>query len=102
MLVTLYKREGAKAPYYYSLDDRQQNLFNPYTLTVSWGRHPEGGCKKQYVFASQSEKSDFVRRLLAQKLRSYKVLYSYFKERQGERGDDGRGLAGEAGLFRQA
>ena len=113
MLVILYKRgesDSAKSnqpgsSYYYSLDDRQQNLFNPFTLTVSWGKHPEGGCRKQYTFKTLAEKNEFVRKLLVQKLRTYKVLYSYFKDQQGKdnlTGDDGRGAASGAGLFRRA
>jgi len=109
MLVILYKRgENENAPqssYYYSLDDRQQNLFNPFTLTVAWGKHPEGGCRKQYTFKTLAEKNFFVRKLLVQKLRTYKVLYSYFKDQQTgstKSGDDGRGAAASAGLFRHA
>lgn len=107
MLVILYKRgendNGPQSSYYYSLDDRQQNLFNPFTLTVSWGKHPEGGCRKQYTFKSLMEKNNFVRKLLVQKLRTYKILYSYFKDQQeaNKISNDGRGASG-SGLFRHA
>ena len=105
MLVILYKRgdidetQGTSpvSSYYYSLDDRQQNLFNPFTLTVSWGKNPEGGCRKQYTFKTLAEKNIFIRKLLGNKLRSYKVLYSYFKDRQERTGlalteTDGSGI----------
>lgn len=87
MLVLLYKRESDKSAYYYSLDDRQQNLFNPFTVTVCWGFQPEGGVKKQYIFESLSEKNQFIRKTLNKKMKTYKVLYSYFKEQtEGLRG----------------
>jgi predicted DNA-binding WGR domain protein len=82
MLVILYRRNEAGQSYYYTIDDRQQNLFNPYSLTVSWGKQPEGGRSKTYVFESLDEKNRMIRSLLGKKLRSYKVLYSYFKELQ--------------------
>ena len=82
MLMILYRRDESGAPFYYTLDDRQQNLFNPHCLTLSWGKHPEGGRKKHYTFASLAEKNRMVRKLLGQKLKTYKVLYSYFKEKQ--------------------
>lgn len=82
MLMILYRRDESGAPFYYTLDDRQQNLFNPHSLTVSWGKHPEGGRKKHYTFATLAEKNHMVRKLLGSKLKTYKVLYSYFKEKQ--------------------
>lgn len=82
MLVILYRRNEAGLSYYYTLDDRQQNLFNPFSLTVSWGKQPEGGRSKTYVFESLEEKNRMIRGLLGKKLRTYKVLYSYFKEMQ--------------------
>jgi hypothetical protein len=88
MLVILYRRNEAGQAYYYTLDDRQQNLFKPFNLTVSWGKHPEGGCAKSYVFESLDDKNRMIRSLLNKKLRTYKVLYSYFKE-MGERAKAG-------------
>ena len=82
MLVILYRRNEQGQAWYYTLDDRQQNLFNPYSLTVSWGRQPESGRSKAYVFDNLDEKNRMIRRLLSRKLRTYKVLYSYFKEMQ--------------------
>ncbi len=82
MLVILYRRNESGSSYYYTLDDRQQNLFNPHGLTVSWGKHAEGGRQKTYVFESLDEKNRMIRSLLSKKLRTYKVLYSFFKEMQ--------------------
>ena len=107
MLVTLYKREGTKPAHYYSLDDRQQNLFNPFTITVSWGLQPEGGVRRHYVFESLAEKNLFVRKTITKKLKTYKVLYSYFKEQQEDmrvetdRTTGGGSTAGSV-LFRRA
>ena len=82
MLVILYRRNETGQAYYYTIDDRQQNLFNPFSLTVSWGKHPEGGRHKTYVFETLDDKNRMIRNLLSRKIRTYKVLYSYFKELQ--------------------
>ena len=82
MLVILYRRPEHGSSYYYTLDDRQQNLFNPYSLTVSWGKHAEGGRQKTYIFETLDAKNRMIRSLLSKKLRTYKVLYSFFKEMQ--------------------
>lgn len=82
MLVILYKREESGESRYYTLDDRQQNLFSAFSLSVSWGKSPHGSRGKRYNFTSLEEKNRFIRRLLVKKLRVYKVLYSYFKEQQ--------------------
>lgn len=80
MLVILYKKAQDGRLSYYTLDDRQPGLFSEHTLTLSWGRSPEGSRHKHYTFDSLVAKNKRIRQILEQKLRTYQVLYSYFKE----------------------
>ena len=66
--------------WYYSLDDRQQNLFDKYTLTVSWGTDLFSGVRKHYTFDTLSQKDKKIRQILKQKTKVYKILYTYFKD----------------------
>lgn len=84
MLVILYRSDEAGKLWYYTLDDRQGQLFDRYSLTVRWGRSPESGRQKNYVFATVAEKNAMIRRLMDKKLKTHKVLYSWFKEQQEE------------------
>jgi len=68
--------------WYYSLDDRQTQLFDQYTLSVRWGRNPDGGRQKHYVFDSLEAKNKKIRSLMLKKLKTHKVLYSWFKDKQ--------------------
>lgn len=94
MLVTLYKYDRQGRIWYYSLDDRQQNLFSPYSLTLSWGMDLFSGVRKHYTFKTQAEKDRKIREILKQKSRHYKVLYSYFKD--GKREKEGKAMPGES------
>ncbi len=99
MLVILYRTEPDGRKHYYSIDDRQSQLFAPFSLTVRWGLSPEGGRNRHYEFASLAAKNQMIRWILVKKLKSYQVLYSYFKERQeGLRLDDHDGILAKAGL----
>lgn len=87
MQVVLYRKNKNNQLYYYSVDDRQQTLFHPYAITVHWGNKPEGGRERQFYFSSEKEKNRKIRSILKDKLKSYQVLYSYFKDMQKK--DDG-------------
>ncbi|MFP3959645.1 MAG: hypothetical protein ACLFUX_05720, partial [Spirochaetaceae bacterium] len=83
MLVTFYKADHGKEPYYYAIHDRQGNLFAPYSLTVTWGSELSAGREKVYTFPSRRELDAKLRELIDQRLKDgYRVLYSYF--RRGE------------------
>lgn len=82
MLITLYKHDKRGRTWYYSLDDRQQSLFAPCTLTVQWGTDLLNGAKRQFTFDSPTERDNKVREILRAKLKDYKVLYSYFKDQK--------------------
>lgn len=83
MLVILYRKDAKGATWYYSLDDRQGQLFHNHTLTVRWGRSPEGGRSRTYSFATLAEKNRMVRLLMGRKLKTHKVLYSWFRPSEG-------------------
>ena len=80
MLITLYKYDRRGRMWYYTLDDRQQSLFSPYSLAVSWGTELFSGVRKYYSFDSLAEKDARIREILKSKTKSYKVLYSYFRD----------------------
>lgn len=80
MLVILYKKTPRGTLSYYTLDDRQSSLFSAWTLSVAWGRTPDAAARKHYQFATLEEKNRKIRRLMQEKLRTYQVLYSYFKD----------------------
>jgi hypothetical protein len=84
MQIILYKKNSTGPACYYSIDDRQQNLFYPYTLTVHWGKTPDGGRQKSYILTSLAAKNALIRSILTKKLRTYQVLYSFFQQAQAE------------------
>jgi hypothetical protein len=80
MMVTLVrpKRDGELT--YFSMHNRQGNLFSPYTVTVVSGDSLRQGKERQLVFDSQRELDEKVRKLIRDHLsRGYRVLYSYFR-----------------------
>ena len=85
MLVTLYKYDTHGRMWYYTIDDREQNLFYPHTLTVSWGKELFSGVTKHFTFESLAEKDKKIRQILRQKTKTYKILYSYFKPLPGQK-----------------
>lgn len=85
MLITLYKTNEAGAVSYYSLHDRQGNLFSPNSFTVHWGRELDRGRDYLYSFETRQEMDLRIQNLIRDKIRGgYKVLYSYFRGNEGE------------------
>jgi len=84
MLVTLYKYDTHGRMWYYTIDDREQNLFYQHTLTVSWGKELFSGVTKHFTFDTLAQKDKKIRQILRQKTRTYKILYSYFKPLPGQ------------------
>jgi len=86
MLIILYRKNEQGKLRYYSLDDRQQTLFNPFALTVRWGASPDGGSSRTYTFDKLAARDQKIRRILKAKLRDWEVLYSYFRDQSPESG----------------
>lgn len=85
MLVTLYKTDEKNRVHYYSIDDRQGNLFTRFHVCVTWGTNPQGGRVKHHELKNQEEKDALIRSLIRKKLKlGYKVLYTYFRDGVGE------------------
>jgi hypothetical protein len=76
----LYKTAKTGNISYYRIDDRQPDIFSPWSLTVSWGKSPEGERKKNYVFETENHKDQKIRDILESKKKTYKILYSYFRK----------------------
>lgn len=77
MTITFY-RQTAKSSLYYTMHDRQGNLFSPYTFTSVWGTVLKSGREKVFTFDSRAEMEKKLRFLLKKRIASgYKVLYSY-------------------------
>jgi predicted DNA-binding WGR domain protein len=80
MMITFYKA-SSRGHFYYSVHDRQGNLFTPYSFTVVWGRGSSSGTEKVYSFASQEAMDKRLQALVRQKVdQGYTLLYSYIRE----------------------
>jgi predicted DNA-binding WGR domain protein len=86
MMVTLYKPDKTGRMRYYSISNRQGNLFSPFTFTVTWGVALSAGRERQYVFESQRDLDQKLRELVNSRLKAgYKVLYTFFRKEERER-----------------
>jgi predicted DNA-binding WGR domain protein len=86
MMVTLYKPDKTGRMRYYSISNRQGNLFSPFTFTVTWGVALSAGRERQYVFESQQDLDQKLRELVNSRLKAgYKVLYTFFRKEERER-----------------
>lgn len=80
MMVTLVREKRGGELTYFSMHNRQGNLFSPFTVTVVSGSSLRQGKERQLVFDSQQELDETVRTLIKNHLRrGYRVLYSYFR-----------------------
>ena len=80
MMVTLVREKSDGKLTYFSIHNRQGNLFSPYTITILSGTSLRQARERQLIFASQSELDTTVRKLIADRFsRGYRVLYSYFR-----------------------
>lgn len=85
-MVTLYKPDKTGRMRYYSISNRQGNLFSPFTFTVTWGVALSAGRERQYVFESQQDLDQKLRELVNSRLKAgYKVLYTFFRKEERER-----------------
>ena len=79
-MITLYRTDSSGAPHYYTLHDRQRDLFCEYSFTVSWGRRMAAAREKVFRFENRAGMDAKIRKLLCDKLgRGYKVLYSWLR-----------------------
>ncbi len=80
MTITFYK-QSKSVPRYYTMHDRQGNLFSQYTFTSVWGTVLESGREKVYTFDSPGEMEKKIQFLMKKRILSgYKVLYSYSRD----------------------
>lgn len=81
MFITLYRIGKHDRVHYYTIHNRQGNLFTPYSLTLSWGPSMESGHERLVILETRSDFDQQVRRLLARRFKEgYRVLYSYFRQ----------------------
>jgi hypothetical protein len=90
MIVVMYKTDRAGRPHYYTLHDRQGNLFSPFSLSVQWGASPNSGREKEYIFKNAAEKETKIRQTIRKRfLTGYKLLYSFTRKPEERRFIDG-------------
>ena len=81
MIITFFKEDAKGSFWYYSVHDRQGNLFADYAFTVIWGREPNAGREKVYLYESRREMETALRRIIRKKTgQGYKVLYRFARQ----------------------
>ncbi len=82
MTITFYKHQSGFSRYY-TMHDRQGNLFSQYTFTSVWGRVLESGREKVYTFKSREEMDKKLRFLMKKRISTgYRVLYSFSRSKE--------------------
>lgn len=82
-MITFYKTDKRGQIRYYSIDDRQGNLFSPHTFSVHAGAAMTVGREKAYIFSSRREMDAKLRELIDSRIKDgYRVLYSYFRNNE--------------------
>lgn len=80
MYITLYRSLPDRPTRYYTIHNRQGNLFTPYSLTVSWGASVSGGTERLLILESRKEFDERVRMIVRRKLHTgYQVLYCFLR-----------------------
>jgi predicted DNA-binding WGR domain protein len=80
MMITLYRTDSTGAAHYYTLHDRQGQLFPVHSFTAAWGRNLSSSREKVYEFETRAEMDAKIRAIIREKIiRGYKVLYSYLR-----------------------
>jgi len=81
MIVTFFKEDAKGCFWYYSVHDRQGNLFAEYAFTVTWGRERNAGREKVYLYDCRQEMEKALRRMMRKKLsQGYRVLYRFARD----------------------
>ena len=82
-MITLYRTDKRGRIHYYSIDDRQGQLFSSCALTVHWGPAMTAGREKVHLFADEREKDEKLRELILGRISAgYRVLYSFFRNNE--------------------
>lgn len=97
MIITLYKTGADGRTLYYTIHDRQQVLDAPFALCaafrVGMGRERE----RLHRFESLADRDRMIRSLMARRLKDgYRLLYSFNRSAESERGPEDEGLRAEA------
>jgi predicted DNA-binding WGR domain protein len=80
MTITFYKKTDTNSRYY-TMHDRQGNLFSRYTFTAVWGTVLQSGREKVFTFDRQQDMEKKLRFLMKKRIKSgYKVLYSFSRK----------------------
>lgn len=81
MIITFYKFNGT-VNRYYTIHDRQGDLFSTYSFTAVWGIEMYKGREKAYVFDSRELMERKIRSIFRDRMRcGYKVLYSFARKK---------------------
>ncbi len=81
MIITFYKFDGV-VNRYYTIHDRQGDLFSTYSFTALWGIEMHKGREKVYVFESREPMERKIRAIFRDRMRKgYSVLYSFARKR---------------------
>lgn len=77
MIITFFKFNG-KVNRYYTIHDRQGDLFSTFSFTAVWGVEMYSGREKVYVFSSREQMEQKIRIIFKDRIkRGYEVLYSF-------------------------
>lgn len=80
MIITFYKYDG-RVNRYYTIHDRQGDLFSTFSFTAVWGIEMYGGREKVYVFKTRDQMEKKIRRIFKERVRKgYRVLYSFARK----------------------
>ncbi len=80
MIVTFYKFNGS-VNRYYTIHDRQGDLFSTYSFTAVWGIEMYRGREKVYAFTAREPMERKIRAIFKERMRrGYKVLYSFARK----------------------
>lgn len=81
MIITFFKEDAKGHFWYYSVHDRQGNLFADFAFTIIWGREPNAGREKVYLYDSRREMERALRLIIRKKIsQGYKVLYRFARK----------------------
>ena len=81
MIITFYRFNG-KVNRYYTIHDRQGDLFSTFSFTAVWGVEMYKGREKVYIFTSREPMERKIRAIFKERMRQgYKVLYSFARKK---------------------
>ncbi len=85
MIITFFKFNG-KVNRYYTIHDRQGDLFSTFSFTAVWGVEMYSGREKVYVFGSREQMEQKIRIIFKDRIqRGYEVLYSFARNRDARK-----------------